>query len=169
MRPEDRNRNILVGAAVIIIIILIAIFLVRRRQASPLITVNSPLPTPNVSFQEDLQNNFGITVPSTASKADLKDASGKNQMGLITLDKTNNQNMYTVIANLDDPQAGYFYEGWLVSGNNYISLGKLNVAKGGWLINYNSPKNIEDHKTVWITLEKVNDNMPETHVLEGSF
>lgn len=168
MNREDRTRNILIGIVLVIIIILLAIFLLRRRNEN-IIKVNSPLPTPVSQFQEDLQNNFGITVPTSAVKGDLKDVSGGNQMGLVTLDKVGNQNQYTVIANLADPLPGYFYEAWLVNGNDYVGLGKLVTAKGGWIVNYSTGRDLSDHKTVWVTLEKVNDNTPEKHILEGSF
>lgn len=164
---EDNQRNILIGIAVIIIIILLVIFLVRRRQQSPLITVNSPLPTPTTSFEDNLQNNFGITVPTNATRADLKDVTGKNQMGLLTIDKENGQSKYTVIANLEEPAGGSFYQAWLVNGTNRISLGKLSVAKAGWMVNYDTATDLSSYKTIWITLEKVNDANPETHILEG--
>jgi hypothetical protein len=168
MRPEDRSRNILIGTAVIIIIILVAIFLIRRQGNAPV--VEAPvIPTPVSSYQQSLQNNYGITVPSSAIKSDLRDVTGNNQMGLATLDKETNQNEYTIIANLVNPDSGYFYQAWLINGNDVISLGKLQVGKAGWLINYTSTKDLSDHKAVWVTLEKVYDNTPEKHILEGSF
>src|SRR5258708_2021171 len=114
----NRSRNILAGIVLVIIIILIIIFLIRNRENPKIVVNNSPLPFPSAtsSYEGQLQNNFGITVPSTAIKADLRDGSGGNQMGLVTLDKENEQNVYTVLANLEEPVSGYFYEGWLVRG-----------------------------------------------------
>jgi hypothetical protein len=176
MNPSNRSRDILVGVVVIILVILVAVFLIRRRQAANVLTNSSPLPTPVSQFQQNLQTNFGITVPPTAVKADMKDVSGGNQVGLTTEDKTtSNEHTYTVIANLEDPASGSFYEAWLVRGKpgdaNYepVSLGKLTVAKGGWLVNYTTAKDLSDHKTIWITLEKTNDQVPEKHILEGAF
>lgn len=166
---KDKTRDVLVGVAVLIIFILIAIFLIRRNPNTSVSDLNSPLPTPVSAFQQNLQNNFGITVPSSALKSDLKDVTGANQIGLVTLDKTSGNNIYTVIANLENPASGYFYQAWLVNGNDTISLGKLVVAKGGWLVNYTTSKDLSDHKSVWVTLEKTNDNTPEKHILEGSF
>lgn len=166
---SNRTRDILIGLAIIIIIILIAVYLIRRGQVAQ-VSTSSPFPTPVSQFQQELQNNFGITVPSSAIKADLKDVSGGNQVGLATIDK----NAYTVIANLNDPPSGYFYQAWLIRGNpgdtNYdaISLGQLSLEKGGWLVNYISPNDLTDHKKVIVTLQHFN-NTPETHVLEGSF
>ncbi|SRR5258708_7551801 len=167
---KDKRRDTLIGLAVAIVIILVVIFLVRRHQeAINSVVVSSPIPTPVSVYQQQLKDNFGIVVPDTAVKADLKDVSGGSQMGLATLDKQNGQNVYTILANLDDPATGYFYQAWLVNGNNVISLGQLNIEKGGWLVNYSTLKDLSDHKNVWVTLERVNDNTPEKHILEGSF
>ena len=174
MRPEDKSRNILVGIVLVIIVALIALFLIRRRPAINAPTF-SPLPTSTSSFQQNLENNFGITIPSSALKADLRDVTGGSQMGLLTLDKEGTQNSYTLLANLDDPQPGSFYQAWLVRGrlgdSNFstVSLGKLSLAKGGWLITLTTPTDFSDHKTIWLTQEKVFDTTPETHILEGSF
>ena len=174
----NRSRSILVGVVVVIIVILIVIFFVRRSQNenSNLVNSNIPFPQATSAFESQLQNNFGITVPSSAVKANLVDVTGGNQMGLATFDKQSlpdgklsGQNDYTVIANLEDPATGYFYEAWLANNTDVIPLGQLNIAKGGWLLDYTTPKDLTDHKKVWITLESVNDNTPEKHILEGSF
>src|SRR5260221_3050667 len=165
---NNKRRDTLVGLAVLILIVLVVIFLVRRHQDA-ITPFSSPVPTTVSVYQQQLKNNFGIVVPDTAIKADLKDVSGGNQVGLATLDKATGQNVYTVLANLEDPTPGYFYQAWLVNGNNTISLGQLSIEKGGWLVNYTSSKDLSDHKTVIVTLEKYNDSTPEKHILEGSF
>src|SRR5258708_33141580 len=95
----NKRRDTLVGLAVFILIILLAIFLVRRHQEAVSLVNNSPVPTSVSVYQQQLQNNFGIVVPDTAIKADLKDVSGGNQMGFTTLDKATGQNVYTGLAN----------------------------------------------------------------------
>jgi hypothetical protein len=165
---QNKRREILTGIAIFIIFFLVAVFLIRRHQDA-VITVESPLPTSVSLYQQQLQNNFGITVPDNAKKADLKDVSGANQMGLATLENQNGKFVYTVIANLEDPTPGYFYQAWIVNGKDNVSLGQLSVEKGGWITNFTSSKDLSDHKTIWITLERANDNIPEMHILEGSF
>jgi len=175
MNTNNGVRNVLVGLVVFIVLVLLIVFLIRRGQnvSSP---VTSSLPTPVSLYRQQLQNNFGITVPTNAVTADLKDVTGGNQMGLATLDKNAGVNDYTVLANLDDPTSGYFYQAWLVRGTSgsssfdLISLGTLSLAKGGWLTDYRSSKDLSDHKTVWITLERYNTTTPAgKHILEGSF
>ena len=51
----------------------------------------------------------------------------------------------------------------------FISTGPMSVAKGGYLLEFSSAIDYSDYKGVVITLEKVNDKTPETHILEGSF
>ena len=168
----NKVRDILVGIAVLVIILL-GIYLIRRNQTASF--VSSPLPSPVSQFEQELQKNFNIVIPDNAVKADLKDVSGGNGMGLATYENQNAKFDYTVLANLEDPAKGYFYQAWLVRGNlgdsNYeaISLGILSLEKGGWLTNFQSAKDLSDHKKVLITLERINDLKPETHILEGSF
>ncbi len=163
-----KRREAIIGGVVFVLIILLVIFLIKRRNDA-IVPVNSPIPTTVSVYEQELQNNFGITVPDSAIKADLKDVSGGNQVGLVTLDKQNNQNVYTVLANLEDPAQGYFYQAWIVNGSNTVSLGQLNIEKGGWLVNYTTLKDLSDHKSVWVTLERYNDSTAEKHILEGSF
>lgn len=175
MERENRGRNILITAVIFIITVLIVIFLIRRSRNTNNLSLNPILPTPTSNFQQELKDNFGIVVPTNATKIDLNDVSGGNQIGLATLDKENNQNVYSVIANLEDPTSGYFYQAWLVRGSvgdaNYdlVSLGKLYLAKGGWMTSYTTTKDLSDHKTIWVTSEKTFDSAPEKHILEGSF
>lgn len=172
---SNRTRNVLVGVVLVIVFLLIIIFFIRRGQTSNEVPIFSPYPSTTSNYSQELQNNFGITLPSSAVKADLKDVTGGNQMGIATSDKENGQNVYTILANLQDPQSGYFYEAWILRGkpgdSNYdlVSLGRLNLAKGGYLVNYSTSKDLSDHKNIWVTLENVLDNTPHQHILEGSF
>lgn len=167
MRAEDRSRNIIIGIVFVIIILLLVVYLARKRQADSTLPTFSPIPTPVTSFESQIKNNFGLTLPVNAVKADLKDVTGGNQVGLATFDSSNNT--YTILANLETPVIGYFYQAWLTNNSDAISLGQLSLAKGGWLTNFKSNKNITDHKQVLITLEKISDTTPEKHILEGSF
>ena len=68
----------------------------------------------------------------------------------------------------NDPEAGFFYNAWLEKDGNVVSLGKLQAAKGGWLLEYDNIQ-YSDYKNIIISLEKVNDNKLEKRILEGSF
>lgn len=92
--------------------------------------------------------------------------------GLATRSFENGQFMHEVVANLDDPAEGKFYEGWLV-GNGFISTGRLeSEGDGEWSLVFTSDEDLRSRDEVVITEEtEANglDNMPEAHVLEGSF
>ncbi len=74
-----------------------------------------------------------------------------------------------VLADLPDPEKGSYYEGWLVKGDSVISTGRMQIAKGGYLLEFNSNTDYSDHSEVVVTKEKTADKNPEEHILEGSF
>lgn len=168
MNSGNRVRNILFGVAAFAVVLVVIVFLLRRGRQPSIINVSTPLPTPISNYRQELQNNFGITVPNSAISASLKDVSGGVQEGIAIYDKSNGQFVYTIIASLNEARPGYFYQGFLVRGkpgdNNFdmVSLGRLEIAKGGYIVNYTSSKDLLDHKDVWVVLG-------DKHILEGSF
>lgn len=157
------KRDIIIGFVIIGLVILGA-FLYKKIRA-PKITV-TPKPV-SIEFQKDIEDNFKFTIPANTSSIELKDVSGSlpagqagNGRGLAT-DKE-------ILADIEDPTTGYFYEGWLEKGDQLVSLGKLQIAKGGWLLEYNKSK-LNGATKIIVSLEKVNDNKIETRILEGSF
>ena len=51
----------------------------------------------------------------------------------------------------------------------FVSSGRLSLGKGGYLTEFGVNKDYSDYKKVVVTMEKVFDNTPEQHLLEGSF
>lgn len=92
--------------------------------------------------------------------------------GVATRSFNGDKFVHEVIANLDDPAAGKFYEGWLV-GDGFISTGKLvKETEGEWSLVFSDDLDMRNRDEVVITEETVAnglDDMPEAHVLEGSF
>lgn len=87
---------------------------------------------------------------------------------------TEGKYVHSVTASLDAPAAGKFYEGWIVvDANDFISTGRLSEeAPGEWSLEYTSNRDLSAYNSVVITEEtEANglDNVPEAHVLEGSF
>lgn len=150
----------------VLIILVSGIILIRRARNSNI--QNLPSRTPNI--QQRVEGKFpGFNVPANADRAELTEVSGGQGIGEATRTFENGTFSLTVMADLPDPAAGYFYQGWIVKDNTYLSLGKLEAAKGGFLVNFTSFTNYSDYKKVVVTQEKVFDNTPETHILEGSF
>lgn len=161
------RRDIIIGVIVLILVVGAALWL-RNRNTKDVMA-------PTVPIQEEIERSFNLTIPEDVDKADLKDVSGGNGSGIATRKYENGKFSHMVLADLPDPVAGTFYEGWLVRGKMgddnfaFISTGMLRVAKGGFLLEFNSTTDYSNYMGVVVTLEKVNDKTPETHILEGAF
>lgn len=161
------RRDIIIGAIVLVLIVGLVLWVRGRtpKQTS----------TPTPSSQEQIEKSFNLTLPEDVEKADLKDVSGGDGSGIATRKYEEGTFTHMVLADLPDQAAGTFYEGWLVRGKmgdanfSFISTGAMSVAKGGYLLEFESKTDYSDYTGVVITLEKVNDKTPETHILEGSF
>lgn len=165
------KRDIAIGLGVVALVIL-GIFLWSRGEKAPQIP-----PSPTISPEDRLERSFKYDIPEDHEKVALKDVSGGNGSGLATRNYEKGVFTHVVLADLPDPTppAGGFYEGWLTRGKPgdanfaYFSSGKMRIAKGGYLLEFQANKDYSDHKGVVITLEKIDDKKPEKHILEGSF
>lgn len=156
-----RRRDIVIGLVVLVVLAAI-IYLVRRPQEQLELQT-----TP--SLEEQLEESFNLQLPDDVEKLELKDVSGGNSSGIATRKFESGVYTHTVLADLPDPQAGKFYEGWLVMGEKVISTGKFMIAKGGYLLEYESSTDYSDYAMVVVTLEQKDDKTPEVHILEGTF
>jgi hypothetical protein len=163
------KRETIIGAIVVVLIIAGAYFLFTRYQASPEVS----LPTETLPVSDELEEGFetglGIEVPEGVEKAALKDVTGGAGTGLATRKFEEGVFEHTLMASLPTPQAGQFYEGWLVSDDDFILTGKLKEMKGGWYLEFEADQDYSDYNRVVVTLEEKDDRQPEKHVLEGSF
>src|SRR3989304_8066467 len=163
------GRNVVIGLIVLAGLGALIYWAVRSPQDTDL----PALPTP--SFEKRREDSFKYQIPEGFEKAELTDISGGTGSGIATRKYETPRFRHAVLADLSDPESGSFYEGWLVRGEEgednfaYISTGKLSIAKGGYMLEFESATDYSDYEGVVITLEKVNDKTPEKHVLEGSF
>ena len=165
-----KGRDIVIG---LIVLAAIAAIVFWYRKSS--LETSTPSPSVTEETQETFETNFGITLPEDAERATLEDVMGGSGSGIATRRIEGGIFMHTVLADLPDPEGTTFYEGWLVRGKmgdsdfHFISTGKMQVAKGGFLLNFESSTDYSDYTGVVITLETVFDATPEEHILEGSF
>lgn len=165
-------RDIVIGIIFLAIITALIIVVARKTRITPKLL---PTPTPSPSVQQNIERRFNVTIPPSVEKAELSDVSGGNGEGVATREKQGTLNVYTILANLEDPQKGQFYQGWLIRGksgdSNYavVSMGKLRVAKGGWLGEFQSSADYSDYINVVVSLETKSTTKPTKHILEGSF
>lgn len=159
-----KTRDVVIGFVILVVLIAGALVIRNARNAK---TTNVPLPTPNF---KQIESKFpSLTVPANADRINLNSVNGATGMGESFRTYSNDRFSLTIMADLSAPKAGYFYQGWIANAKSFVSLGKLSLAKGGYLSEFGANKDYSDYKKVVVTLEKVYDATPETHVLEGSF
>lgn len=165
-----KTRDIVIGAIVLVVLISGVLIIKRAKNRAAL------LPTPTPSIQERVQKTFnGLVIPTDRENTDLTAVGGAEGIGVASRKYSGGTYSITVMADLPEPKSGYFYQAWIVRGStgdsdfSYISTGALRLAKGGYISDFTSSKDYSGYKKVVVTLEKISDNTPESHVLEGSF
>ncbi len=155
----SRKRDIIVGV-VILVVIAGAFYFFKLRKTTP--TVPQATSGPSIQqIEQNIADKFKFVVPDNVEKTALKDVSGGNGSGIATRTE--------ILADLPDPDAGYFYQAWLQnSSGKLISLGQMQMAKGGWLIEYNGAA-YPGYNKIIVSLERVFDTNLEKGILEGSF
>lgn len=74
----------------------------------------------------------------------------------------------SVDATLPDPK-NVNYQVWLVSGENVLPIDYMRGSGTSWSLSLNSEDKYSGYRGIWITLERNKDELPEEHVMEGSF
>lgn len=168
------QRSGLFGVLILILVVIGLVFFLRGGEEKRVDFSQKEEPAIE-DIVEELSTQLGVTIPQDVERTMLKDVSGGSASGLATRSMEGGRFLSTVLAALPDPAEGAFYEGWLVRGQegedgfSVVGTGKLNVSKGGYLSEFSSDQNLTGHSRVIVTLEKIDDGKPETHILEGSF
>lgn len=74
----------------------------------------------------------------------------------------------TVAATLPDPK-NVDYQVWLVSGENVLPIDYMRGSGTNWSLSLRGQDKYSGYREIWITLERTKDELPEEHVMEGSF
>jgi len=165
------RRDIVIG--LIIVAVLAGVILIRQRNSGN--EDEMRVPETLSSVEEQIEDKFNLQFPDDVDKAELKSVSEKPESAIATRKFENGTFTATVLADLPDSEPGSFYQAWLVKGEEgeegyaIISMGKLQIAKGGWMVSFESNTDYSDYSKVLLTSEKVSDNSPEEGRLRGSF
>ncbi len=114
-------------------------------------------------------------IPQNIRTTNLSDVTVGPGKGVATRSFSSGKFVHTIAASLPALKPGEFYEGWLVRGKagdadyDFVSTGKFTKAGDEYDLKYESDKDLSDHDQVIVTLEKVDDSLPEKHILEGKF
>lgn len=116
---------------VVLVAVVVGFFLLfpSLKKAPP--SLNLPPATPGI--EEQIKQKFGgLDIPEDAEKAELKNVSGDEGIGIATRSE--------ILADLPDLGKGESYQALLSDGSKTILLGNLRLAKGGYILEYDSSK-----------------------------
>lgn len=152
------KKIIIIIIAILIVIFLVVYFMVIRKDSSNQSKTN----------QQTAQDSDAQEVTNLTSVGPIEG----NGSGTATRQIKSGAFIHTITAEIPEPASDKFYEGWLVKGSEYFSTGKLSKKDNQFILDYQSPKDKTSYSRVVVTLETLSkglDDIPETHVLEGSF
>lgn len=74
----------------------------------------------------------------------------------------------TVDGTLPDPK-NVSYQVWVVGGGEVVPIDYMRGEKTKWDLSVRTSDEFSNYDEIWITLERTKDEIPEEHVMEGSF
>lgn len=164
-----KRRDIVIG--IVLLVLLTGFIYVRQKSMQ-----DEKIVVPEtLSSEQIFEEKFNLQLPEDADKSELKAIGDTDGSGIAIRKFEENKFTHSVLVDLADPDQGYFYQGWLVKGEEgkdgyeVVSTGKLSLAKGGWMLDYTSSSDLSSYNRVIVSLEKVFDNTIESKVLEGDF
>jgi len=119
-----------------------------------------------LSLLEKIQNN------EKTETAILKAVDGSDSKGAAYKLFEEKKLNHVVLADLPDLKKGISYEGWLVQPKplKFFSTGVMQKSKDGkWILEFKADEKYTDYFRVVITKEKIIDEKPENHIIEGDF
>lgn len=115
-----------------------------------------------LSVEDKIEDKFNLEIPEDVEKAELKDATGGDASGIVTRKVQEGETQLMILADLEDPETGKSYKAQIIKDDETKDIGFLRIAKGGYLLEYQSGQDLTDYKKVEVKLD-------ETTVLEGEF
>jgi hypothetical protein len=161
-----KRRDIVIG--IVLLAAIVGLFYLRnRRQAEEMRVPEQEVSSE--STEQRIEEIFNTDIPDDVEKAELKAVDDGDGSAIATRKEEEGSREFAVLADLPDPETGKFYEAWLVKDDEQVSLGGMRVAKGGWVLETTSTRDLGGFDKVVVSLESSRDNEIEDSVLEGEF
>jgi hypothetical protein len=162
------RRDIVIGLVILLVLAGIVYWVARPKNETILEIEDTP------TTEEQIEEQFNTDIPEDADKAELEDVSGGDSSGIAVRDIIKGLFTLSLLVDLPDPETDYAYQAWAVKEDEkgekeYVSLGRLRIAKGGYVLDYESSKDLSEYKDIVVSLEKSIDGEIEKIVLESSF
>jgi hypothetical protein len=152
--------------------------LLRRNTARNELVPSQPLQiSPTLHKQRVLADTDTLQERLAANPAAVKvllsDVTGGSGSGIGYILRENGQLFHTLTVSLPPVEGTeYFYQGWLVKEyprRTFFSTGRLRLLNDGrYFIALNAAQQYEGFDFVVVSIEQIEDGIPERHVLEGT-
>jgi len=153
---------VIVGFLVIVVLVSAGLLIKNYKKGR---SVEPPIKPP---VFEQVEAKFpGIKVPENADRAGLTGVSEAAGVGEAFRTYENGRFNITVMADLAATDA--FYQAWMAKGDSYLSLGRMSLSKGGYIVEFSGNIDYSDYSKIIVSREKALDGTIEEKVLEGSF
>ena len=177
----NTNNKIILGIAVVIALAVAGVFIFSNSSLGlNLFGKNGPASTAfdqslsgNPQNESSTSSNLSVpqNLPAGIKSNNLTAVNGKE--GTATFVTVNDGKNFALVieAKLPDPGVGQNYYAWLgtsLSDKNLVPMGKLQKNGDKFMLSFNQTGDYSKYKAVIVTLESNDDNIPETHVLEGT-
>lgn len=162
---------------VALVFFVILLFFIRKNFIEER-SVSFVSPVPKQEITQEVTQEEGSSVLAEKAKlevATLKSFTDLSLEGSATRSTEGEKFTLSIDATLPDFERGSFYQVWLVKSRygtpdfDYFAVGTLVKVGEKYNLEFSEEADYSQFKTVVITQEKVEDDTPEVHVLEGSF
>ena len=159
-----KKRDIVIG--LVVLFLLAGVIYWRQRIKTPDEEIKIPQ---TLSTEDKIEEKFRVQIPEGVDKAELKDVTGGTASGITTRKFEASTFELGILADLPTPEVGKFYQGWARKDDEFLALGELRIAKGGYLLDFKSGTDYSDYNKIVVSLEKSLTEKPDKTILEGSF
>lgn len=167
---SNHLRTVVIGAVLVGILYIALSKLNVTGSSSPSVTLREAqrglLP---VTLSDEHEQLTAGAVNLSSQKATLADLryGGKAKA---TASRSYGGSIYrlTVDATLPDP-VNTNYQVWIVGGGEVIPVEFMRGSGTKWTISVSADAGYANYDGIWITLERTRDEIPEEHIMEGSF
>jgi len=159
------KRDIVIG--IVVVVLLVFLFNRLRGVDAPGTVIED---TSQTSVEEKVESVLGREIDDNFERVEL--TGENNQLGVAARDIRGGTHIFSVLADLDDLNLGESYQAWLSDGASVpelISIGVLEGAKGGFVIEKTLSLDPEVFKEVIVSRETRIDATLEKIIFKGSF
>lgn len=174
INPVPRGRRI--ARFVLLLALILVVFYLARSQFSPrgngsgdVILGEAPRGLTPVALEGNLGDVTAGGVDLLTGSAAFVDVKyGGEAKAVATRSYGGGIYKLSLNATLPDPK-NVNYQVWLVSGENVLPIDYMRGSGTSWSLSLSGKDKYSGYGGIWITLERNKDELPEEHVMEGSF